>query len=280
MKTVIELNDLRQERQRLSEPVGLVPSMGYLHTGHLSLARTARLECASVIATIFVNPSQFTANEDLASYPRDLERDLHLLENAGVDLVWVPTSEIMYPAAYQTWVTVEKVSLPLEGERRSTHFRGVATIVAKLFNATQPHKAYFGQKDAQQVVVIKRMVEDLNFPLQVVVCPTVREADGLAMSSRNNYLNPAERKAAAVLYRALIRAKSAFSGGERDVNRLRGIVQEVVNQEPLAQLQYVSCANPLTLQELEGRLDGQALLSMAVFFGKTRLIDNILLNNE
>ena len=278
MKTIIELNELRQERQRLPKPVGLVPTMGYLHEGHLALARAARLECASVIATIFVNPSQFAANEDLASYPRDLERDLFLLEKEGVDLVWTPTTEMMYPTGYQTWVTVEKVSQPLEGERRPTHFRGVATIVAKLFNATQPDKAYFGQKDAQQVAVIKRMVTDLNFPLRVVVCPTVREADGLAMSSRNTYLDPQQRKAACVLYRALTSAKQAFLDGERDANRLRGIVQEMVSQEPLASLQYVSCADPHTLEELQGSLAGPALLSMAVFFGKTRLIDNIKLD--
>jgi pantoate--beta-alanine ligase len=280
MKTIIELNDIRQERQRLPEPVGLVPTMGYLHEGHLSLARTARSECASVIATIFVNPSQFAPSEDLASYPRDLERDLLLLEKEGVDLVWTPTTEIMYPTGYQTWVTVEKVTQVLEGKQRPAHFRGVATIVAKLFNATQPHKAYFGQKDAQQALVIQRMVADLNFPLQVVVCPTVREADGLAMSSRNVHLDPQQRKAASVLFRALSKTKKAYLEGQRDANQLRRIVQEMVNQEPLASLQYVSCADALTLEELQGSLAGPTLLSMAVFFGKTRLIDNIVLIDD
>jgi pantoate--beta-alanine ligase len=280
MKTMIELDELREERQRLPEPVGLVPTMGYLHEGHLSLARTARSQCASVIATIFVNPSQFAPTEDLASYPRNLERDLLLLEKEGVDLVWTPTTEIMYPAGYQTWVTVEKVTQVLEGEQRPTHFRGVATIVAKLFNATQPNKAYFGQKDAQQALVIQRMAADLNFPLQVVVCPTVREADGLAMSSRNVYLDSQQRKAASVLYRSLSKAKKVYLEGRRDANQMRYIVQEMVNQEPLASLQYVSCADPLTLQELQGNLAGPALLSMAVFFGKTRLIDNIVLKDD
>jgi pantoate--beta-alanine ligase len=276
MIKIDEIEELRSSRERLPEPVGFVPTMGYLHEGHLSLVRQARLECASVVASIFVNPTQFGPQEDLAAYPRDLPRDLRLLEDMGVDLVWVPTVEMMYPPGYQTWVSVEEVTRPLEGSRRPTHFRGVTTVVAKLLNSVQPQKAYFGQKDAQQAVVIRRMVEDLNFPLEVRVCPIVREGDGLAMSSRNIYLNPSERRAAPILYQAMQAALMAFESGERDADLLRKIVSEKIQIEPLASLQYVSCADPETLQELTGLID-RGLLSLAVFFGNTRLIDNIIL---
>lgn len=277
MKVVTDLNELRQARQELAEPVGLVPTMGFLHRGHISLAEAARRECASVAASIFVNPTQFGPQEDLTAYPRDLPRDLDLLEKAGVDLVWTPTPEIMYPQGYQTWVNVEDITHPLEGAMRPGHFRGVTTVVAKLFNAVQPQSAYFGQKDAQQAAVICRMVKDLNFPLEVVVCPTVREADGLAMSSRNTYLNPTERQAATVLYRALQSACMEYDNNTRNAEKLRQVMRQIVESEPIAKLQYVSCADPLTLQELEGEIKGQALLSMAVYFGKTRLIDNLVI---
>jgi pantoate--beta-alanine ligase len=223
-----------------------------------------------------VNPAQFGPSEDLSAYPRDIPRDLDLLQKAGVDLVWLPTPEIMYPPGFQTWVDVEEITKPLEGAMRPGHFRGVATVVAKLFNAVQPHKAYFGQKDAQQVAVIKRMALDLNFPLEIVIGPTQREADGLALSSRNKYLNAAERQAAPVLHRALRAAQAAFAAGERSGGRLRALMQVEIEAEPLARLQYVSCADPLTLQELDIITNG-ALLSMAVFVGKTRLIDNLVL---
>jgi pantoate--beta-alanine ligase len=277
MKTVTTIAELRQARRELPGPLGLVPTMGYLHAGHLSLVSTARSECASVAASIFVNPTQFGPNEDLAAYPRDLERDLKLLEEAGVDLVWAPTPEVMYPPGYQTWVSVEEVTQPLEGNMRPGHFRGVATIVAKLFNAVQPDRAYFGQKDAQQVVVIRQMVRDLNFPLEIIVCPIVREADGLALSSRNTYLDAAQRQAATVLQRALQRAGQAFQAGEHDAEALRRIMTETIESEPLARLQYVSCADAGSLEELQGPVTGQALLSMAVYIGKTRLIDNLLI---
>jgi pantoate--beta-alanine ligase len=276
MHTVSTIPELRLARQHLPAPVGLVPTMGYLHEGHLSLVRAARSECASVVASIFVNPTQFGPREDLAAYPRDLPRDLSLLESAGADLVWTPTPEIMYPPGYQTWVTVDDLTLPLEGAMRPGHFRGVTTVVAKLFNAVQPDRAYFGQKDAQQARVIQQMVGDLDFPVQVVVCPIVREPDGLAMSSRNAYLNPAERQAATVLSRALGASRSAWQAGERDAGRLRQVMSATINAEPLARLQYVSCADPQTLQEIEGPVSGHALLSMAVFIGKTRLIDNLI----
>lgn len=274
MNTATTIQDVRTTRHRLPKPVGLVPTMGYLHEGHLSLVRAARAACASVVVSIFVNPAQFGPNEDLGAYPRDLQRDLHLLENERVDLVWTPTPEILYPSDYQTWVLVEKVSKPLEGHMRPGHFRGVTTVVTKLFNVVQPDKAYFGQKDAQQAAVIRQMVRDLNFPLEIVICPTIREADGLGMSSRNVYLNPAERQAATVLYQALTAACLAFESGERDASRLRDMMTETLESEPLAHRQYVSCAHPDTMQELEGSFTGRALLSLAVHVGKTRLIDN------
>ena len=273
----IELADLRPARAALPEPVGFVPTMGALHEGHLSLVRRARQECASVVVSIFVNPTQFGPNEDLAAYPRDLQRDLGMLEPLGVDLVWAPTPQVMYPEGFQTWVEVEKLTLPLEGGIRPGHFRGVTTVVTKLFHAVQPQVAYFGQKDAQQAAVIRRMTRDLDFPIQISVCPIVREADGLAMSSRNVYLSPAERQAATVLYRGLSAAARAFDQGERRAETLRGLVRETIVAEPLAQLQYVSCADYDSLEELD-QVRGKALLSLAARLGKTRLIDNFVLD--
>ncbi len=199
LKKVTTLNELWDARAALPEPVGLVPTMGFLHDGHLSLVKRARNEVASVVVSIFVNPTQFSPTDDLEAYPRDLERDTQLLRKAGADLLWVPTPEIIYPSGFQTWVEVEEISKPLEGENRPGHFRGVTTVVTKLFNAVQPQKAFFGQKDAQQVAVIRQMVRDLNMPVEIVTLPIIRERDGLAMSSRNTYLNPEERRAALVL---------------------------------------------------------------------------------
>jgi pantoate--beta-alanine ligase len=278
MKTVVTISELRAARAQLPEPVGLVPTMGFLHEGHLSLVQQARQECASVVATIFVNPTQFGPNEDLESYPRDIPRDLSFLEKVGTDLVWLPTPEVMYPPEFQTWVSVEQVTQPLEGGRRPGHFRGVTTIVAKLFNGVLPQRAYFGQKDAQQAVVIQQMARDLNFPIEITICPIAREAGGLAMSSRNSYLDSAQRQAATVLNRALSAAKSAYESGERGGERLRQVMEAVIRTEPLARLQYVSVAHPLTLEELEV-VGEDALLSMAVYVGKTRLIDNFLLRD-
>ncbi len=276
MNVVESLAELHLARTGLSQPVGFVPTMGFLHEGHLSLVRQARHDCASVVASIYVNPTQFGPNEDFNKYPRDLQRDLELLQSEEVDLVWTPDDKIMYPAGYQTWVVVEEVTKPLEGAIRAGHFRGVATVVTKLFNAVQPNRAYFGQKDAQQAAVIRQMTRDLDFPIEIVVCPTKREPDGLAMSSRNTYLNPEERGAAVVLSQGLFTAKEAFEAGERDASHLRNIVLVRLATEPLVKVQYVSCAHPDTLQELNGRVD-RALLSLAVTIGKTRLIDNIVL---
>lgn len=276
MNLLSSLSDLRKKRLSLLGTVGLVPTMGYLHSGHLSLVSRAKDECEHVIVTIFVNPTQFGANEDLSKYPRDLERDLELLKPLGVDVVWNPSAETMYPLGYQTWVNVEALTNPLEGAMRPGHFKGVTTVVSKLFNATQPHKAYFGQKDAQQVAVIRRMTLDLNFPIEIVVCPTMREDDGLAMSSRNKYLNKDERTAATILFRSLSEAKKMFEAGERNADVLRNKMKEVLASEPLANVQYVSCADYDSLEELNV-IENKSLLSMAVFIGKTRLIDNFVL---
>ncbi|MBK9006470.1 MAG: pantoate--beta-alanine ligase [Anaerolineae bacterium] len=275
MRTVSTLDELRETRLSFDGTVGLVPTMGFLHDGHLSLIRRARDECQRVVVSIFVNPTQFGPKEDLAKYPRDLERDLHLIE-PFTDLVWTPSAESMYPTGFQTWVEVEAMTRPLEGAMRPGHFKGVTTVVAKLFNAVQPHKAYFGQKDAQQVAVIRRMVRDLNFPVEIIVCPTTREPDGLAMSSRNVYLGADQRKAATVLFRSLSAAKELYEAGERDAEKVRGKMKEVLASEPLAEPQYISCADYDLLEELDV-IRGKTLLSMAVFIGKTRLIDNFVL---
>ncbi len=276
MKVVVDISDVRRERAASQGRFGLVPTMGALHEGHLSLVKRAREECDAVGVSIFVNPTQFGPGEDLNRYPRDLDGDLRALEPLGVDLVWTPSPEIMYPPAFQTWVMVEEVSKALEGERRPGHFRGVATVVAKLFNVFTPDRAYFGQKDAQQTVVIRRMVMDLGFPIEIIVCPTVRAQDGLALSSRNRYLSPEERQAATVLFRALSEARTAYLHGHRDADVLRAIIKTVLDREPLARVDYISVADPETLAELE-QLDDGALASLAVYIGRTRLIDNVLL---
>lgn len=277
MEIVDTIDALRQARRSLNGRVGLVPTMGALHAGHLSLVRAARDDNDAVITTIFINPTQFAPNEDLDAYPHDLDGDLAKLEAAGVDIVFTPTPDLMYPAGFQTYVTVERVTQGLEGAQRPGHFRGVATVVSKLFNLTQPSFAYFGQKDAQQVVVLRRMVADLNFPLDIVVIPTEREADGLAMSSRNVYLKPAERQSATVLNRALMAAGEAYDLGERDPYQLRRIMQDLVEAEPLAHPDYFSVADALTLQEAESPSDKPLLLSLTVKIGTPRLLDNRLL---
>lgn len=277
MQVIDTITDLRSARQAITGTVGLVPTMGYLHDGHLSLVDYARRENDVVIATIFVNPTQFAVGEDLETYPRDLPRDLDMLAAAGVDYVFTPTPALMYPDGYQTYVNVESVTQRLEGAQRDGHFRGVATIVSKLFNLIQPHTAYFGQKDAQQVVVIRQFVRDLNFPVQIAVCPIVREADGLALSSRNVYLSTDERQVATVLYKAIQRVGRSYENGERNATILRRIAEDVINAEQLADLNYVSVANPITLEESVEETDLPLLLSMTAKIGKPRLLDNCLL---
>lgn len=257
---------------------GFVPTMGYLHEGHLSLVRRAREENERVAVSIFVNPTQFGPGEDLSQYPRALERDMELLRAAHADLVFTPNDADMYPPGFQTYVSVGDVAKTLEGASRPSHFQGVATVVTKLFNIVQPTRAYFGQKDAQQVAVLRQMVADLNFNLEFIVCPTVRELDGLAMSSRNKYLSPEERQAATVLYRALTAAESAWRAGEKRGETLRAIMTATVAHEKLARLDYASVADPMTMIELE-HISAQALFSLAVFVGKTRLIDNFLVDS-
>ena len=279
MRTARNYEELAKGLAQLRKPVGFVPTMGYLHEGHLSLVNRAKEENQSVVVSIFPNPTQFAPDEDLESYPVDIEGDLRLLLKEGTDLVWIPDSADIYPENYQTWVDVEILTKKLEGIYRPNHFRGVTTVVAKLFNAVQPDKAYFGQKDAQQVLVIKQMTRDLNYPIEIVICPTVREPDGLAMSSRNSYLSEKERKAALCLIRGLEKAKKTYMKGEKNVERIKTIVSDEIKKEELAELQYVSLADPDTLDELGGDIKG-GLLSLAVFVGETRLIDNIMLQKN
>jgi pantoate--beta-alanine ligase len=275
MKVVETINEIKQLRLKLPEPVGFVPTMGYLHEGHLALVRQARAENSSVVASIFVNPTQFGPQEDFERYPRNPKRDLAMLEKEGVDIVFMPSVAEMYPPQFDSWVEVGKVTERLEGATRPGHFRGVTTVVAKLFNIVQPDKAYFGQKDAQQALVIKKIVADLDMSLEVVTVPTVREPDGLAMSSRNIYLNPEERKAATVLYQALSLAQKLWSQGEKDAQTIRQQMTDLIKKQPLADIDYISIADAETLDELD-TVRPPAVVSLAVRIGKTRLIDNVV----
>ena len=275
MRIVETVDAVRAARAELGT-LGLVPTMGYLHSGHIALIDSAKAENQSVAASIFVNPSQFGPAEDFARYPRDLQRDFAMLEAAGTDLVFVPSVAEMYPPGFNTYVEVAGITSVLEGAARPGHFRGVATVVCKLLNIVDAERAYFGQKDAQQTVVIRRMARDLNMRTEIVIVPTVREADGLAMSSRNAYLSAEQRAAAPVLHVALQAARAAWEGGERRAAALRQRMNETLAREPLAHVDYVSVADPETLAELDDIRD-QALISLAVRIGQTRLIDNILL---
>lgn len=261
--------EMKAARMKSPGSVGLVPTMGYLHDGHLALVKQARAENSVVVVSIFVNPTQFGPTEDFKTYPRDTQRDLAMLQKEKTDIVFMPSPEEMYPERFSSWVDVEKVTDRLEGSYRPGHFRGVATVVAKLFNIVEPTRAYFGQKDAQQVLVIQKMADDLNMNLKVIVAPTVRESDGLAMSSRNIYLNPQERQAATVLYKALTLAQNLLKKGERDAETMRRQMASLINREPLAKIEYVSIADAQTLEELSN-VDGPALVSLAVRIGKTR----------
>jgi pantoate--beta-alanine ligase len=276
MKVVEKITDMKRLRLKLAEPVGFVPTMGYLHEGHLALVKQARAENSSVVVSIFVNPTQFGPQEDFKHYPRDHELDLSILENEKTDIVFMPSVDEMYPAQFNSWIEVSKVTERLEGASRPTHFRGVTTIVAKLFNIVGPARAYFGQKDAQQLIVIKKMVADLNMNLEIVTVPTTREPDGLAMSSRNIYLNSEQRQAATVLYQALTLAQKLWAQGEKDADHIRQQIIALIQKQPLADIDYVSIADTETLDELD-TVSPPALVSLAVKIGKTRLIDNIVL---
>ena len=272
-KSIAEMKDARTKSPGSA---GFVPTMGYLHDGHLALVKQARAENSAVVVSIFVNPTQFGPTEDFKTYPRDTERDLAMLQKEKTDIVFMPSPEEMYPERFSSWIDVEKITDRLEGSYRPGHFRGVATVVAKLFNIVEPTRAYFGQKDAQQVLVIQKMVKDLNMNLEVIVSPTVRESDGLAMSSRNIYLNLQERLAATVLFKALTLAQNLWKKGARDAETVRQQMASLISGEPLAKIEYVSIADAQTLKELP-EIDRLALVSLAVKIGKTRLIDNILL---
>ncbi len=276
MKIARTIAEMKEIRRALADPVGFVPTMGYLHEGHLSLIRQARAGNSSVVASIFVNPTQFGPGEDFSSYPRDTGRDLALLEKEGADVVFMPEPEEMYPEGAGTWVYVEGLTDRLEGASRPEHFKGVTTVVAKLLNIIEPATAYFGQKDAQQAQVVRKMVKDLNMNLNLAVVPTVRESDGLAMSSRNMYLNLQERRAALILWRTLQKAEQLWAGGERDAERIRKEMLALIGTEPAAKIDYVSVADTRTLMELD-IIEDSALVSVAVWIGKTRLIDNVIL---
>ena len=269
--------EMRAWRAAHPGSLGLTPTMGYLHEGHLALARRSLAENEVSAASIFVNPAQFGPSEDFERYPRDEENDLRLLRELGVDAIYMPSVEAMYPEGYQTYVTVEGLAQGLEGASRPVHFRGVATVVTKLLNVVRPDRAYFGKKDAQQLRVIQRLARDLDLPVEIAGCETVREADGLAMSSRNAYLTPEQRAAAAVLSRALGAAAAMFADGVRSAESLRAGVRAAVGGEQLAELEYVSMADSETLAEIEGEVEGTALLSLAARFGAVRLIDNVTL---
>lgn len=279
MKTIADFTDLRAEIKRARKndaSIGFVPTMGYLHAGHLSLVERAKAENDYVVVSIFVNPTQFGPNEDFAVYPRDLDRDSELLQAAGVDLLFVPEADAIYPEGYSTYVETHGITETLCGATRPGHFRGVTTVVSKLFNLVQPDRAYFGQKDAQQYAVIRRMTLDLNIPVEVISCPIIRESDGLALSSRNTYLNVEERKQALGLYEALELAEGLYAAGERNSAVIRQQLYDTIAKRELAQIDYIELVDAVTLEPV-AEIQGEVLVALAVNFGKTRLIDNTVL---
>ncbi|PKB70657.1 MAG: pantoate--beta-alanine ligase [SAR202 cluster bacterium Io17-Chloro-G6] len=277
MRVISTNEEMSQACREAVKPIGLVPTMGALHAGHLSLVDRARADNLTVAVSIFVNPAQFGDKADLEKYPRDLEGDLELLRSHGVDLVYSPTVAEVYPEGFDTWINVGPLADKLEGAHRPGHFRGVATVVAKLFNVTSPNRAYFGQKDGQQTVVIQKLVKDLDMDVEVVVMPTIRESDGLAMSSRNIQLSPEQRQAATVVYQALCRAHRLWMDGERNGDALRAAAQVILKTESqVDEIDYVSVADMATLGELN-QVEGRAMISAALHMGAVRLIDNIVL---
>jgi len=273
---ILEIQEHIKQLKRAGKQIGFVPTMGYLHAGHLSLIEAAVKENDLAVVSIFVNPKQFGPREDFAEYPRDLERDLDLISQAGGEIVFIPETAEIYPENFQSYVEVREITANLCGAKRPGHFLGVATVVNKLFNIIKPDKAYFGQKDAQQCQVIKRMVLDLNMDVEIIVCPIVREADGLALSSRNVYLNQEERKQATVLSQALFKAQELIRDGERDSTTIKNIMEKMITQKPLAKIDYISIVDEITLQDVQ-HLNQNILIALAVKFGNTRLIDNIIL---
>lgn len=276
LKTINEVREWVAQQKSAGRAVHFVPTMGYFHEGHLSLMRRAKQEGGAVIVSLFVNPTQFGPNEDLDRYPRDLERDRKMAESVQVDALFIPEASEIYPPGFQTTVSLPRLHHRLCGRSRPTHFDGVAVVVLKLFNIVQPHRAYFGMKDYQQMVLIRRMVEDLNLPVEIVPCPIVREPDGLAMSSRNMYLTPEQRQAATVLFRSMQWAQAQVNAGERDAHSIREGVLNMIQSEPLVRVDYVEVVHPETFEPME-TIDDHALLALAVYLGQTRLIDNCLL---
>jgi len=280
MKLIESIREMQEEAGRLrlaGKRIGFVPTMGYLHEGHLSLMRLARPRCDVLVASIFVNPTQFAPHEDYAEYPRDLQRDLKLAESVGCDIVFHPQPAEMYPQPYHTYVVSEDVGDILEGASRPGFFRGVATIVTKLFHIVQPHLTVFGQKDAQQAFIIRKMVKDLNFNIEVIVGPIVREADGLALSSRNVYLSPQERRDATVLFRSLRQAEEMVAAGERDAGKIVAAMRKLIQQAASARIDYISLNRTDDLKAVD-HIDTETLISLAVWIGKTRLIDNTVVS--
>lgn len=276
LRTISEMRDEIKRARSEGKTIGLVPTMGALHEGHLALIRRARAQCGFVVVSVFVNPTQFGPREDFAKYPRPLDEDARKCAEAGVDVVFAPSADEMYPEGFGTWVEVKGLTDVLEGESRPGHFRGVTTVCAKLFNITQPDYAYFGMKDYQQLKVIQKMTVELNMPLKIVPCETVREPDGLAMSSRNAYLSPEERKAALVLSRSLAAAGRAVSAGDRDAKIVQALVENLIKAEPLARIDYVAVVDAETLTPID-RIEKPAVVLLAVRFGSTRLIDNTVI---
>lgn len=276
-KSISSLIKKVREVKKHGYKIGLVPTMGFLHEGHMSLIRKARKDTDYVIVSIFVNPAQFGPKEDFKRYPRAIKRDLMLCEKEGADIIFTPEAKEMYPKDYATYVSVEKITDKLCGASRPGHFRGVSTVVAKLFNITMPDIAYFGQKDAQQAIIIKRMAEDLNMSVEIKVMPVVREKDGLAMSSRNVYLNRKERGRAQSIYKSLKSAKELFNEGERDSKKIINKIKRVINNQPDAKIDYAAIVDAKDLRDIK-KISGEALVAIAVWIGKTRLIDNIMLN--
>lgn len=275
IKVIKTIKEMRKFRQSLSRSIGFVPTMGYLHAGHLSLVKLAKKENDYIIVSIFVNPKQFGPNEDFQKYPRDTDRDLRMLKKEKVDVVFLPDISELYPAGFETYISIEEITNRLEGAIRPGHFKGVATVVAKLFNIIQPARAYFGQKDAQQVVVIKKMATDLNIPVDLIIGKIVRETDGLALSSRNVYLNTKERKEATIIFKSLCLAQELVKKGERNSKKIKSEMEKLINTTS-GKIDYISIADKQSLDEVK-QIDKEALVSLAVRFGKTRLIDNIFI---
>lgn len=274
LRYVKEIKAKTNELKKQGKSIGFVPTMGYLHKGHISLIEKAKKENDIVIVSIFVNPTQFGPNEDYKKYPRDMERDSLLCKEAGTDIIFNPSALEMYPTSYMTYIDVENITHRLCGKSRPGHFKGVTTVVNKLFNITQANKAYFGQKDAQQVAVLQKMVEDLNMNIEIIPCPIVREADGIAMSSRNVYLTEEERKAASILHKTLLMAENYIKNGMKNVEELENLLIKNIKSEALASIDYVEIVNAKTLTDIK-TLENEILIALAVYFGKTRLIDNL-----